>query len=119
MTKSTDSAALPHSEAVSLSTLVPVSPGAVVSRTLLKRSTGNITLFAFDKGQGLSEHTAPFDAFIQVVSGVAELTIGGERVTARPGEVVVMPADVPHAVDAPEPLTLLLVMIREPVQLSS
>lgn len=106
--------ALPHSQAIALGGVLEVVPGAVVSRTLLRRGTGNITLFSFDVGQGLSEHTAPFDAFIQVVEGEVALTIGGEQVTAGAGEVVVMPAHVPHAVEATAPLKMLLVMIRDP-----
>lgn len=110
----TDRARLPHSEAHTLADLLEVGPGAVVSRTLLKRGSGNITLFAFDTGEGLSEHTAPFDAFVQVVQGAVELTIGGEAVTATAGQAVVMPAEVPHSVRATAPLKMLLVMIREP-----
>ncbi|MDY0003736.1 MAG: cupin domain-containing protein [Polyangia bacterium] len=109
-----DQAALPHSKAISLGGVLQVVPGAVVSRTLLKRETGNITLFSFGEGQGLSEHTAPFDAFIQVVEGEVKLTIGGETVGASSGDVVVMPAGVPHAVEATSPLKMLLVMIRDP-----
>lgn len=105
---------LPHGEVHALADVLEVVPGAVVSRTLLKRGTGNITLFSFDTGEGLSEHTAPFDAFIQVVDGGVELTIGGEKVAAQTGDVVVMPAGVPHAVLATRPLKMLLVMIRDP-----
>lgn len=107
-------AALPHSQAHALGSILEVVPGAVVSRVLLRRGTGNITLFSFDAGQGLSEHTAPFDAFVQVVEGEVELTIGGETVRATAGDVVVMPAGVPHAVEATRPLKMLLVMIRDP-----
>jgi quercetin dioxygenase-like cupin family protein len=113
-TRAASRARLPHSEAYALDDLIEVAPGSVVSRTLLRRGTGNITLFSFDTGEGLSEHTAPFDAFIQVVSGAVELTIGGEPVPATAGQVVVMPADVPHSVLATEPLKMLLVMIRDP-----
>lgn len=105
---------LPKSEAVQLSKLLGVVDGAVVSRTLLKRKTGTITLFSFDRGQGLSEHSAPFDAYVQVLEGEVELTIGGEPVRAKAGDAVVMPAEVPHALEAIEPLKMLLVMIREP-----
>jgi quercetin dioxygenase-like cupin family protein len=104
---------LSHGVAHELDALVELLPAAVVSRTLVRRPTGNITLFAFDEGQGLSEHTAPFDAFVQMVSGTAELTIGGQPVTASAGQVVVMPAGVPHAVRAVSPLKMLLVMIRD------
>ena len=88
-------------------------PGSVVSRTIAKRKGGSLTLFAFDAGQELSEHTAPFDAFVQVLDGGVELTIGGERVVARTGETVLMPAGVPHAVRAVERFKMLLSMVRE------
>jgi quercetin dioxygenase-like cupin family protein len=86
--------------------------GAIVSRTLARGPGGSITLFAFDAGQELSEHTAPFDAFVQVLDGAVELTIGGERVTAGSGETVLMPAGTPHAVRAVEPFKMLLSMMR-------
>jgi quercetin dioxygenase-like cupin family protein len=88
-------------------------PGSIVSRTLAKSRGGSLTLFAFDAGQELSEHTAPFDAFVQVLDGAVELTIGGERVVARTGETVRMPAGIPHAVRAIEPFKILLSMVRE------
>jgi quercetin dioxygenase-like cupin family protein len=87
-------------------------PGAIVSRTLVRAKGGSLTLFAFDAGQELSEHTAPFDAFVQILDGVVELTIGGASVLARAGEVVLMPANVPHAVRAQERFKMLLSMIR-------
>ena len=111
--QASNAGALPHSESVALASLLDVVDGAVVSRTLLKRKVGTITLFSFDKGQGLSEHSAPFDAYVQVIEGEVELTIGGEPVRAKAGEAVVMPAEVPHALEAIEPLKMLLVMIRE------
>jgi len=86
--------------------------GSVVSRTLAKKPTGTIRLFAFDAGQGLSEHSAPYDAFVKVVDGVGTLRIGGKDVVARAGEVVVMPANIPHLVHANERFKMLLVMIR-------
>ncbi len=97
---------------VNLADALEVVSGAVVSRTLLKRPTGNITLFTFGVGQGLSEHTAPFDAWLQVLDGEARVRIGGEDHQVRSGEVVIMPADVPHALEAVAPLKMLLVMIR-------
>ena len=99
-------------QAVELAGQVEYGAGAVVSRTLAKRPTGTITLFAFDIGQGLSEHSAPYDAFVQVLDGVATLRIGGNDVVAKAGEVVVMPANIPHAVHATERFKMLLVMIR-------
>jgi quercetin dioxygenase-like cupin family protein len=87
--------------------------GAVVSRTIAKAKGGSVSLFAFDAGQELSEHTAPFDAFVQVLDGAVELTIGGEKVVARTGETVRMPAGIPHAVRALEPFKMVLTMVRE------
>lgn len=102
----------PAAEAMDLATLVECAPGAVVSRTIAENHAGTITLFAFDAGQGLSEHSAPFDAVVQVLDGQAELTIGGKTVPASAGQMVIMPADVPHAVRAVEPLKMLLTMLR-------
>jgi len=92
--------------------LVAYQPGAVVSRVILKKATGNVTLFAFDKDQGLSEHTTPFDALVLVLDGVAEITIGGAPCVLRAGDMVVMPANVPHALKAPERFKMALTMIR-------
>ncbi|MCU0225773.1 MAG: cupin domain-containing protein [Acidobacteria bacterium] len=92
--------------------LVDYQEGGIVSRTLYKEASGTLTLFAFDAGQQLSEHTAPFDAFVQVLDGAVELTIGGERVSAKAGELVLMPAGVPHAVTARERFKMLLIMFR-------
>ena len=96
-----------------LKTLVEVSPGAVVSRTLLKKETGNITLFSFDTGQGLSEHTSPFDAVVEVVEGEGRFIIDGEMKTVKAGEMMIMPANIPHDVQAAEqPFKMVLIMIR-------
>jgi quercetin dioxygenase-like cupin family protein len=92
--------------------LVEYADGAVVSRTLLDRKAGTLTLFAFDRGQGLSEHTAPFDATVQVLDGSGSFTVGGEVLELRAGEVLIMPANVPHAVRAEQRFKMLLVMIR-------
>ncbi len=104
---------LPPGQPVDLERELGYVPGSIVSRTIAKARGGSITLFAFDAGQELSEHTAPFDAFVQVLDGAVELTIGGERVVARPGETVRMPAGVPHAIRALEPFKMLLSMVRE------
>ena len=85
---------------------------SVVSKTLLKKEAGNITLFAFEAGQGLSEHTAPFDAVVYIVDGEAEITSGGETQTVAAGEMLVMPANIPHALHAAQRFKMLLVMIR-------
>ncbi len=104
---------LPPARPVVLPQALEHQPGAIVSRTLAKARGGSVTLFAFDAGQELSEHTAPFDAFVQVLDGAVELTIGGERVVARAGETVRMPAGIPHAVRALEPFKMILTMVRE------
>jgi len=104
---------MPVSEAIDLAGLVEYGEGAVVSRTLIQASVGTVTVFAFDKGQGLSEHSTPFDALVQIIDGKAEITIGGEMISAAAGESVLMPADVPHSLHAPERYKMLLTMIRE------
>jgi quercetin dioxygenase-like cupin family protein len=86
----------------------------IASRVLAKTGGGNVTLFAFDASEGLSEHTAPFDALVLVLDGTLDLTIGGTPVAAAPGEIVRLPAHVPHAVDARVPARMLLIMLREP-----
>ena len=101
-------------EALPISTLITPTPHGIASRILSKNNGGSLTLFAFDAGQGLAEHTAPFDAIVIVLDGRLVLTISGVKVTATPGTVVRMPANVPHAVDAPEPSRMLLTMLREP-----
>lgn len=103
---------LPAAQALRLDELLAYVSGSVVSRTLIKRPVGTVTLFSFDRGQGLSEHTAPFDALVQVLDGQAELTIGGTLVKADAGETVLMPADVPHSLHAPVPFKMLLTLIR-------
>jgi len=100
------------SQAFVLAEQVDYAAGSVVSRTMLRKPTGTITLFAFDRGQGLSEHTAPFDALVQIVDGVAALTVGGKQIAAKAGEIVLFPAGIPHAVQADERFKMLLVMIR-------
>jgi quercetin dioxygenase-like cupin family protein len=105
--------AMPTAQAVAFADLVAYQSGAVVSRTLVKKGAGTVTLFAFDVGQGLSEHSAPFDAIVEILDGEAELTIGGKKVAARAGQAVLMPANVPHALSATTPFKMLLVMVRE------
>ncbi len=102
----------PHGVA-GLAELISVQAGSVVSRVLLKRKTGNVTLFAFDGGQELSEHTAPFDALIQVVAGEAEVRIDGQPHRVCVGEVILLPAGHPHAVRAVRGMKMLLTMVRE------
>ena len=102
----------PKGTAFYLESFVAYAEGAVVSKTLLKKEIGNLTLFAFDAGQGLSEHSAPFDAVVQVLDGSAEISIGGTTQTVKVGEMLVMPADIPHALQAKERFKMLLTMIR-------
>lgn len=92
--------------------LVAYQEASVVSKTLIERETGTVTLFAFDKGQGLSEHTVPFDAMVCVLDGVAEIAISGNPVVVRQGEMLVMPAGEPHALKAVERFKMMLTMIR-------
>jgi len=99
-------------QAIELKEAVSYSPGSVVSKTILDKKAGTLTLFAFDQGQGLSEHTAPFDAVVQILDGEAQLIIGGKDVYAKAGSLVVMPANVPHAVRAEKKFKMLLIMIR-------
>jgi quercetin dioxygenase-like cupin family protein len=108
-----ESQTLPAAVAVDLAALVSYQEGAVVSRTLVKKKACTVTAFAFDAGQSLSEHTAPFDAIVQVLDGTVELVIGGKVVEANAGQTVLMPANVPHAVNAKARFKMLLLMVRE------
>ena len=99
--------------ALRVADLIAPTERGIASRVLAKTGGGNVTLFAFDQGEGLSEHTAPFDALVLVIEGSLSLTIGGRPVTAAPGTIVRMPANIPHAVDAAAPSKMLLVMLRE------
>lgn len=103
---------LPTAKAIDLARAVEYASGSVVSRTIVENDAGTLTLFAFDAGQGLSEHSAPFDAIVQVIDGEVELTIGGETVGANAGQVVIMPANVPHALKALSRFKMLLTMLR-------
>ncbi len=102
----------PKGIAIRLADHVAYAEGGVVSKTLLDRKVGTLTLFSFDVGQGLSEHTAPFDASVEILEGEALLTIGGQEVRAQAGDLVVMPAHVPHALRAEQRFKMLLIMIR-------
>jgi quercetin dioxygenase-like cupin family protein len=104
---------LPPASALALADLITPTDGGIASRVLAKNNGGTVTLFAFDAGQSLSEHTAPFDALVQVLDGAFVLTIGGTPVVAPAGSVVLMPAGVPHAVDATDTSRMLLTMLRE------
>lgn len=91
---------------------IEYSEGGIVSKRVLEKSTGNVSLFAFDKGQRLSEHTAPFDAMIQIVEGEAEVVIGGEPNQMTAGETIIMPANVPHAVNSVTRFKMVLTMVK-------
>ena len=96
-----------------LAGLLDYATDSIVSRIIAKNDAGNITLFSFDKGQELSEHTAPYDAVVQVLDGQVKLTIGGQDIEASGGEIVIMPANIPHAVYATERFKMLLTMLKE------
>ncbi len=99
-------------KAFDLKKFVDYAEGSVVSKILIKKDIGNVTLFAFDSGQGLSEHTAPFDAVVYILDGEAEIAIGGKPRNVVEGEMLIMPANVPHSLQAQKPFKMLLVMIR-------
>ncbi len=101
-----------HSKPTSLAGLVSCPPGSVVSRTIIDSSAGTVTVFGFDAGQGLSEHTAPFDALVIIIEGRARITISGVPHDLSAGEMILMPALAPHALKALEAFKMMLVMIR-------
>lgn len=103
---------VPTPAAISLAEGVAYAPDSVVSKTLIDKKAGTLTLFAFDTGQGLSEHTAPYDATVQVVEGEGEFTVGGTVIPVRTGSLLIMPAHVPHSVRARARFKMLLIMIR-------
>ena len=100
------------SEVFSFCGSVEYAEGAIVSKTVLKKQTGNISLFAFAKGEALSEHTAPFDALIDVVDGRGEIIIGGKSFFLETGQSIIMPANIPHAVKAVDKFKMVLTMIK-------
>ena len=104
---------IPAVVALSLRALITPTDQGIASRILAKASGGSVTLFAFDAGQGLAEHTSPFDALVLVTEGELTLTVAGQAVRATPGSIVRLPANVPHAVDAAAPARMLLVMLKE------
>ena len=103
---------IPMSEAVSLAGLVEVAPGKIVSRTFVQRPEMTITLFSFAAGEGVSTHSAPGDAMLYVLEGQAKVTIGGKPMTVNAGEVVVMPTNIPHGVDAEQDFKMLLTVVN-------
>lgn len=99
--------------AIPMNQSIAYADGAIVSKTLFDKKAGTLTLFSFDIGQGLSEHTAPYDATVQVIDGEAAITIDGETQTVHAGELIIMPANIPHALRAEKRFKMLLIMIRE------
>jgi len=110
--KQMEQSAFQHSKIYNLAENIEYSAGSVVSKIITKNDTGNLTLFAFDKGQGLSEHSAPFDAVIQVLDGEGEIFINKNSYIIKQGEMIIMPANIPHAVFAKEKFKMLLTMIK-------
>ena len=106
-------ATAPKSEVMHLADLVNYQEGSVVSRQITKAEAGNVTLFAFDQDQELSEHTAPFDALVHMLEGEAEIRISGKPFHLKTGDAIIMPADEPHALKAVQPFKMLLTMIRK------
>lgn len=104
---------LPAGEVLSLHTLITPTDKGIASRILAKAAGGNVTLFAFDAGQGLTEHTSPYDALVVVTEGAFTIAVGGATVSATPGTIVRLPANVPHALEAGEPARMLLIMLKE------
>lgn len=100
------------SKPIKVDSLAEYQDESVVSREIIKKEVGTVTIFAFDKGQGLSEHSAPFDAMVQIVDGVAEITISGNKNIVKKGELIIMPANEPHALFANEPFKMVLTMIK-------
>lgn len=98
---------------LALADLVAYQDGSTVSREVVKQKTGTVTVFAFDAGQGLSEHTAPFDAMVHILDGEAAITVGGVAHAVAEGQSIIMPANVPHALQAEKRFKMLLIMIRQ------
>ena len=101
------------SKVISMAKMVAVAPDAVVSRTVVSKKAGTVTLFAFDKGQGLSTHSAPYDALVFILEGAVRITIDEKKLRAKAGDMVLMPANHPHALHATQPFKMALVMIKE------
>ncbi|MFO7982281.1 MAG: cupin domain-containing protein [Desulfuromonadales bacterium] len=102
-------------ESLDLENLVQYQDGSIVSRTLLEDQSGTLTVFSFDQGQALSEHTVPYNAFVQVLDGEAEITVGGDPVVVKKGEIVLMPGGIPHRVRAAQQFKMLLTMFKTAV----
>jgi quercetin dioxygenase-like cupin family protein len=103
---------IPPAQVVQLADVVQYAEGSIVSRALVQKPIGSLTLFAFDSGEGLNEHTAPYDAYVQILDGEGELVVGGKSIVAKRGDTVLMPANVSHSVQARQRFKMLLTMIR-------
>lgn len=103
---------LEHSKVMNFNEIIEFSADGIISKQVIKKSTGNVTLFSFDRGQGLSEHTAPFDALVNVIEGEAVVTIDKKNYNLKAGEAIIMPANIPHALSAPVRFKMLLTMIK-------
>ncbi len=99
-------------QACNLADLVDYQEGSIVSKTIVEKKTGTVTLFAFDENQGLSEHTAPFDALVHILDGEAEIVISGKATRLKDGEIIIMPANEPHSLKAAQRFKMILTMIR-------
>ncbi len=99
-------------KAIDIAALVEYQDGSVISRTIVKKDVGTVTIFAFDEGEGLSEHTAPYDAIVQIIDGEVEIMIKGKPLRATEGQLVIMPANKPHSLKAIKRFKMVLVMIR-------
>lgn len=99
-------------KALNVLELIAYQEGSVVSRTIAEKPVGTVTVFAFDEGQGLSEHTAPYDAIVHIIDGETEITISGKTLLAKTGEIVIMPANQPHSLKATKKFKMILIMIR-------
>ena len=106
-----------NSKIYQLKESVEYASGSIVSKIVAKNNAGNITLFAFDKGQNLSEHTAPFDAFVQVIEGDAKIIIDKQEYRLKEGDFIIMPANIPHAVEATEKFKMLLTMLKAVIEI--
>lgn len=101
-----------HSTVINFNDMIEYSQAGIISKQIIKKPTGNVTLFSFDTGQGLSEHTAPFDALVNVIEGQATVMIDGKNYSLKAGDAIIMPADVPHALSAPVRFKMILSMIK-------
>lgn len=115
MSESTTKLTLAGADPQNLAGMTDYQQAAIVSRTLLQDDSGTLTVFSFDEGQALSEHTVPYNAFIQVLDGQAEITIGGQPCLVKAGEIVLMPGGIPHRVRAVKRFKMVLIMFRTPV----